>query len=76
MDGPANEGALCIKGQYAFDFVHHPDRLKKPLIRQEDGTFKESDWDEALDAAAKGYKKVLEENGRRSIYGILFTKAN
>ena len=24
MDGPANQGALCIKGQFAFDFVQHP----------------------------------------------------
>ncbi|MGY8691204.1 MAG: 4Fe-4S binding protein, partial [Verrucomicrobiales bacterium] len=29
MDGPANEGALCIKGQFAFDFVQHDDRLTK-----------------------------------------------
>ena len=75
MDGPANEGALCVKGQYAFDFVHHPDRLQKPLIRQEDGTFKETEWGEALDAAAKGFKKVLQENGRRSIYGIASGRA-
>ncbi len=75
MDGPANEGALCVKGQYAFDFVHHPDRLQKPLIRQDDGTFKESDWDEALEVAAKGFTKVLEENGRRAIYGIASGRA-
>ena len=75
MDGPANEGALCIKGQYAFDFVHHPDRLQRPLIRQKDGTFKESDWNEALDAAAEGFKKVLNENGRYSIYGIASGRA-
>ena len=33
MDGPANQGALCVKGQFAYDFVQHPDRLKTPLIR-------------------------------------------
>ena len=37
MDGPANEGALCVKGQFAFDFVQHPDRLKTPFVRVEDG---------------------------------------
>ena len=31
MDGPANEGALCVKGQFAYDFVQHPDRLRTPL---------------------------------------------
>ena len=55
--------------------MHHPDRLQKPLIRQDDGTFKESDWDEALEVAAKGFTKVLEENGRRAIYGIASGRA-
>ncbi len=64
MDGPANLGALCIKGQFAFDFVHHPDRLTKPLIKQADGSFKEVEWDEALDAAAAGFVKVKEKYGR------------
>ena len=32
MDGPANEGALCVKGQFAFDFVGHPDRLAQDPI--------------------------------------------
>ena len=36
MDGPANEGALCIKGQFAFDFIQNADRLKKPLVRRDD----------------------------------------
>jgi predicted molibdopterin-dependent oxidoreductase YjgC len=34
MDGPANLGALCIKGQFAYDFIQHEDRLKKPLMRK------------------------------------------
>ncbi len=43
MDGPANEGALCVKGQFAFDFVQHGDRLKQPLIRGDDGQLHETD---------------------------------
>ena len=70
MDGPANEGALCIKGQFAFDFVQHPDRLKMPLIRGEDGELHESDWDTALDRAADGFAKVLAKHGRYAIYAI------
>jgi predicted molibdopterin-dependent oxidoreductase YjgC len=34
MDGPANKGALCIKGQFAYDFIQHEDRLKMPLVRK------------------------------------------
>ena len=35
-DGPANHGRLCVKGRYGFDYVHHPQRLTKPLIRRAD----------------------------------------
>jgi predicted molibdopterin-dependent oxidoreductase YjgC len=75
MDGPANKGALCIKGQYAFDFVQHDDRLKKPLMRQPDGKFIEVDWDTALDVAAAGFKRSLDQFGRRSIFGIASGRA-
>ena len=75
MDGPANEGALCIKGQFAFDFIQNEDRLGKPLIRREDGKLHECEWDEALDFAAAGFKKARDEYGRRSIYGIASGRA-
>jgi predicted molibdopterin-dependent oxidoreductase YjgC len=75
MDGPANQGALCIKGQFAFDFVQHDDRLKSPLLRQPDGSFKEVSWDEALDAAAAGFRTAFERHGRKAIYGIASGRA-
>ena len=75
MDGPANEGALCVKGQFAFDFVHHPDRLTTPLIRGEDGELHEASWDEALDRAAEGFRQVSEKHGRHSIYGVASGRA-
>ena len=75
MDGPANEGALCIKGQFAFDFVQHPDRLTKPLLKQEDGTFREADWDEALQVAAEGFLRVREKYGQRAVYGVASGRA-
>ncbi|HEY6354157.1 MAG TPA: 2Fe-2S iron-sulfur cluster-binding protein, partial [Burkholderiaceae bacterium] len=34
-DGPANHGRLCVKGRYGFDYAHHPQRLRVPLIRRE-----------------------------------------
>ena len=58
MDGPANQGALCVKGQFAYDFVQHPDRLKTPLIRGDDGELHEATWEDALDKAAEGFRKV------------------
>lgn len=70
MDGPANEGALCVKGQYAYDFVHHPDRLRHPLVRGDDGELRTATWEEALDRAADGFRKAHAEHGRYSIYGV------
>ena len=70
MDGPANEGALCIKGQFAYDFVQHADRLKTPLVRDASGTLVPASWDEALDRAAEGFSKAATEHGRHSVYGI------
>ena len=75
MDGPANLGALCIKGQFAFDFVHHPDRLKTPLIRGEDGELHEATWAAALDRAAEGFRKINATHGRHSIYGVASGRA-
>ena len=75
MDGPANQGALCVKGQFAYDFVQHPDRLTTPLIRGDDGELHEATWEVALDKAAEGYRKVHAEHGRHSVYGIASGRA-
>ena len=70
MDGPANEGALCVKGQFAFDFVQHRDRLKAPMVRGDDGNLRETDWDTALDRAADGFRSVVDEHGRHAVYAV------
>ena len=70
MDGPSNLGALCVKGQFAYDYVHHPDRLKRPLVRRGDGKLHETTWDEALAVAAQGFQRVVEHHGRHAVYGI------
>lgn len=70
MDGPANGGALCVKGQFAYDFVHHRDRLRQPLLRGADGHLHPATWDEALDAAAAGFIRARDTYGRHSVYGI------
>ena len=75
MDGPANQGALCVKGQFAFDFVHHPDRLKVPLVRNENGRLEESSWELALDRAAEGFQKAKDTYGRHSVYGVASGRA-
>jgi formate dehydrogenase major subunit len=72
INGPANEGRLCVKGRFGFDYIHHPHRLTKPLIRRADAPakglnvdpgnwqthFREATWDEALNAAANGLRAI------------------
>ncbi len=67
--GPPNEGSLCVKGRFGMDFVHSPERLKTPLIR-ENGELKEARWDEALDFIAKKLAAVKEKSGPDSIAGF------
>jgi len=75
MDGPANEGALCVKGQFAYDFIQHRDRLKTPFVRGDDGRLRPATWDEALDRAAEGLKAVVEEHGRHALYAVASGRA-
>lgn len=75
MDGPANKGALCVKGQFAFDFVGHPDRLTQPMVRGDDGELHETSWDRALQVAADGFRKAVADHGRHSVYGVASGRA-
>jgi len=75
MDGPANNGALCVKGQFAYDFVGHRDRLTTPLVRNDEGDLEPASWEDALDHAAKGLSDVVEEHGRHSLYAIASGRA-
>jgi predicted molibdopterin-dependent oxidoreductase YjgC len=66
----SNEGNLCVKGRFAFNFVHHPDRLTEPLVRGEDGELHPTTWEHALEVAATGLKEVKERHGPQTI-GVL-----
>ena len=84
--GPANSGRLCVKGRYGFDYVHHPHRLTKPLIRRDDArpkrgefaldpervleVFREATWEEALDAAGGGLKSIRDAFGAKALAGF------
>jgi predicted molibdopterin-dependent oxidoreductase YjgC len=62
-----NDGNLCIKGRFAYDFIHHEDRITEPLIRNADGSYREASWDEALRFAADGLGRVKEKYGSDSL---------
>ena len=84
-NGPANRNRLCVKGRFGFDYIHHPHRLTKPLIRlagvakdaddQVDPAnpfthFREAGWEEALALASGGLKKIRDTKGPRALAGF------
>jgi formate dehydrogenase major subunit len=84
-DGPANFSRLCVKGRYGFDYVNHPQRLLKPLIRKPgvpkglnehfdpsdpSKMFREASWEEAMDLASGGLKKIKDELGGAGLAGF------
>ncbi len=58
-----NDGNLCVKGRFAYDFIDHEDRLTVPLVRDADGRLVEASWDTALDRAAEGLLAVKRRHG-------------
>lgn len=69
-DFPVNRGALCIKGWTAAAPLHHPDRLRQPLARDDRGSLVPIDWAEALDRVATGIERVRGQHGAAAV-GIL-----
>jgi predicted molibdopterin-dependent oxidoreductase YjgC len=58
-----NDGNLCIKGRFAYDFIHHEDRITEPLIRGDDGKLHPTSWEHALQVAAQGLLDVKQRHG-------------
>ncbi len=84
-NGPANENRLCVKGRFGFDYVTHPHRLTRPLIRKVDAAkgvepdldpanpwthFRAASWDEALDVAAMGLRAIRDRDGPKALAGF------
>ncbi|MHC8509486.1 MAG: formate dehydrogenase subunit alpha [Rhodospirillales bacterium] len=84
-EGPANQNRLCVKGRFGFDYIDHPHRLTKPMIRLESAAknarelidpanpwthFREATWEEALGAAAQGLARVRDRDGPGAMAGF------
>jgi formate dehydrogenase major subunit/formate dehydrogenase alpha subunit len=77
---PVNGNALCVKGRYGYDFIHHPERLKKPLVRRyllddtprtkDRGEWVEVEWDTALNITAEKLCSARDTYGPDSV-GVL-----
>ncbi|MGA7827286.1 MAG: formate dehydrogenase subunit alpha [Geobacteraceae bacterium] len=69
VDGPANNGLLCVKGRFGYNFINHPERLQKPLIRK-DGDLVETTWDEAYDLIVSTIQRTRQEFGSEALAGL------
>lgn len=65
-----NQGRLCVKGRFGYDFIYSQERLKTPLIRDKKGRFREASWDEALDLTAEKFSQIIAESGPDALAGL------
>ncbi len=84
-----NRGNLCVKGKFGFEFINHPERLKKPMLRKSDvptcaeasvggrglkSKFEEVGWEKALNIVTEKFKEIKEKYGSEAIAGLASAK--
>ena len=67
--GASNEGNLCARGRFGWEYIHSPQRLTSPLLRKS-GTLSEVSWEEALQFTADALKGIKDTHGGKAIAGI------
>jgi formate dehydrogenase alpha subunit len=70
VNSVVNQGRLCVKGKFGFDFVHSPERLTSPLVREGEkgeGKFREASWEEALSLVAERLTDIKNQSGPDSL---------
>ena len=75
FDGVVNQGNLCVKGRYGYDFIYNKDRVTAPLIRKtaqapgartqafDRSEWRQVSWDEALDYTADRLIAIYRRHG-------------
>ena len=69
-----NDGRLCVKGRFGYEFVGSQDRLTEPLIKS-NGKFRRIGWDEALDLIAEKFNAIKAQYGSEALAGYASAKA-
>ena len=77
---PVNGMSLCVKGRYGYDYLHHKDRLTKPLVRRylldnvdpqrrppDRGEWVSVSWRKAIDLVARRLRTTLSVSGPQSL---------
>ena len=75
FDSVVNQGNLCVKGRFGYDFIYHKNRVTTPLLRRTPQTpgmrtqafdlteWRQVSWDEALDYAADRLVEIYRRDG-------------
>jgi NADH-quinone oxidoreductase chain G len=66
-----NNGDLCARGYFGFQFVNHPERLTTPLVRQPDGTLQPVIWEEVLPLLGERFTQLKLAHGADKIGGLI-----
>jgi len=69
-----NDGRLCVKGRFGYDYVASPERLTRPLVKR-NGKFEDAGWDEALDLVAERFNAIKAAHGSQALAGYASAKA-
>ncbi len=69
IGSPVNNGMLCSRGRFGYEFVGHHDRLTAPLIKK-NGVFEEATWEEAISLVARRLGEIRETQGSSALAGI------
>ncbi|PSW24369.1 formate dehydrogenase subunit alpha [Photobacterium swingsii] len=72
-DSPVNQGMLCVKGRFGFDFVGSDERLTTPLIRR-DGELQPATWEEAITLVADKLSSIKTQHGGHALAGFSSAK--
>jgi predicted molibdopterin-dependent oxidoreductase YjgC len=73
FNSPANQGNLCVKGRFGYDFIHSRDRLTQPLIRRNEELVPTT-WDEGMGHVAGRLLEIRDTYGPDSIGFLVSAK--
>ena len=68
-DAGVNQGSLCVKGRFGYEFISSPERIARPLVR-EAGELRESDWDHAIRLVARRLGAIRQQAGPDAVAGL------
>lgn len=77
-----NDGELCLKGMFGWEFVNSPSRITTPYIRKKDGKFSKdgklepASYQEAFNLIASKFKDSIDKFGPNSLMGFSSARAN